>query len=968
MAPNSGPVLALGTCDPNARVSSPPDPRVASAVRQIRRVMLPMPTTILKTTLPIVCVLAATGCWQNSDSLNEERQIAATAQSCMSCHNGSSHNDYAGPGMENPHPFNGAGTLLCTECHGGDGTGADMLASHVPPPPEIGDRDFRTHDETAYFNRLTLVGLDTYNDYTVGSTTYTALDYLRFVNPGDLRVTTASLGCGSCHAPHSDLVSHSLLATSAGILSGALFAVGVESVVPGSVNLYEDTAADLAFRPVIDPDFVFDASRIGAVSELVQYPVFSVAGALGANDIFENPLYDAAALSADVLADGRVVSGSPLANLFHEQVAFTCGNCHLGSAGANNRYGDFRSSGCTSCHMRSALDGRDNSTDPNLNKLEPLNVDQIQAPERPHVDRHIIRSVAKTIQSGETITGIDDYTCAGCHQGSNRTVMQFWGIRLDQNQDLKNNVQYPTNPVTHVRTHNDARLFDPIVGNNTFNGRNANQYILEEDYDGDGRDDTPPDVHYAAGMGCIDCHGSHDLHGGSVTDPSNERIFSRQEQGVAIQCESCHGTVDTYATVAVGADYAGTLTDLVTDSEGNLLRHVRRTDPGEFFLTSRLTGNVHYIPQTKDVVSPSTKINPLTGEVIYNAKASYAMGRDDNNAATGLGPQQAGTAANGFSHGDNMSCVSCHASWTNNCIGCHLKGEYDDDDNFSNITGDRIVFNEANADFVYQSPVMFQLGVDTRGKISPMAGNTDMWFQWFDERGDASDIFTFSTRNAQGANPTQATNPAMNHNAMMPHSIRGKVDSENEGPRYCVACHLTQDAITNFGPQYDAFRTAMATDDFASLDFPTLATHIGANPGNQLNSPFWVHMVAGLGSGLFLFDENGCPVNLIDNNANRFGCDGTAPAAAFDPANVAYNLDKIVNADGTTAGGNNHPFVENAAQGAALRSDPTSAGFSGPLGQTLLDALTNPTTGIVLDSWINADGVPEGGAGVIITP
>lgn len=28
----------------------------------------------------------------------------------------------------------------------------------------------------------------------------------------------------------------------------------------------------------------------------------------------------------------------------------------------------------------------------------------------------------------------------------------------------------------------------------------------------DDADDTPPDVHYEAGMGCIDCHGSADLH------------------------------------------------------------------------------------------------------------------------------------------------------------------------------------------------------------------------------------------------------------------------------------------------------------------------------------------------------------------------------------------------------------------------------------------------------------------------
>ena len=58
-------------------------------------------------------------------------------ESCMACHNGSTHNDYAGPGMENPHPFGGAATLLCTQCHGGDPVAQSAEAAHVPPPPEL---------------------------------------------------------------------------------------------------------------------------------------------------------------------------------------------------------------------------------------------------------------------------------------------------------------------------------------------------------------------------------------------------------------------------------------------------------------------------------------------------------------------------------------------------------------------------------------------------------------------------------------------------------------------------------------------------------------------------------------------------------------------------------------------------------------------------------------------------------------
>lgn len=191
---------------------------------------------------------------------------------------------------------------------------------------------------------------------------------------------------------------------------------------------------------------------------------------------------------------------------------------------------------------------------------------------------------------------------------------------------------------------------------------------------------------------------------------------------------------------------------------------------------------------------------------------------------------------------------------------------------------------------------------------------------------------------------------------MMPHSIRGRVDDDNEGPRYCVACHLTTQAMTDWGPEYADFRDALAIGDYASLDYPLLAQHIGANPGNQENSPFWVHMVAGLGTGLFLFDEDGCAVNPIDTNPDRFGCDGTAPAdTPFDPTSVAYDIDRIVNPDGTSVGSNNHPLLEPGV-GPNLRDGAADPNLSGPLGATLIEALTDPLTGIILDSWIDADG------------
>ncbi len=885
---------------------------------------------------------------------------AVTAQSCMTCHNGSGDDDYGGPGLENPHPFATAANLQCTACHGGNGNGDEKVDSHVPPPPEIGNKQNLVDDAHAYFNRLTLAGIDKFPDYQVGGQTYTSLDYLQFINPGDLRVVSQGRGCGQCHDDHSEFMARNVLATETGFFSGSQYLLGVENAVPANQGLYLDTAADLAFRAQTDPGFASATPEVGIVSEVIEVPVYSVHGKKAPDQLYQNFQITAASLANDQLPNNQVVTDSHLAHLFIEQVSFTCGDCHLGSAGANNRAGDFRSSGCTACHMPYSLGGRSGSNDPNIKKNEPLDPDDIDAPERAHVRQHRIRSVSKTLPGGVKVKGIDDHTCAGCHQGSNRTVMQYWGIRLDQNADVVNGDQYPANPVKFKTTHNDKRLFDPVVGNHTFNGRNGNQYLVFEDYDNDGRDDTPADVHYEAGMGCIDCHGGYDLHGGDVTDPAGPRIRSRMEQVVGIRCVDCHGTIDAYAPTAQGIAWNGQAADLAMDSKGRPLDHVMREADGNVYLYSRLTGKRHFVRQTRDVIADNGKLDPFTQQPVYNAKASYSMGRADADPSNGIGSQQTGGALNGFSHTDDMTCQVCHASWTNTCMGCHLKGKYDTGNNFSNITGERIVYEQANADFVYQSPLYFQLGVGADNKIGNISANTKVFYQYRDINGDFSKIFSFTDRSGGGNNPSAGT-PSLSHNVLMAHSIRGKVETKNEGPRYCVACHLTEDGLANWGAEYDAFRTALASRNYGALDYQLLKTHFGKNPGNQLDSPLWVNMVAGLGTGLFAFDKDGAAVNPLDTNPNRIGSNGVAPASIWDPANITRDLDRIVEASGVSNGSNGH-MLFNPGQGPNLRDGSLDPDKCGPLGTTLIQALTDPANGIVLNAWIDADGQLRGDA------
>jgi hypothetical protein len=901
--------------------------------------------------------------------------------SCMRCHNGDQQGEtYKGEGITNPHPFGAANYLSCVNCHGGDPNAGTKETAHVPRPPAIGDDLQLQNNAESYFNFLTHAGLDKVQPYNgPNGQNYTGVDYLQFINPGDMRVMEAGRSCGAagCHnGEHATWVPRGIIATEAGFYSATMFAVGVPNENTQYDGWYGDTASEYGFRAISDPDFVYTGNEIGRVGGLYEFP--ERAGYPN-GEIYNNNQYDSnqlpnlvyAATVGDNYANS-IQNNTVLEYLVQEIVAITCGDCHLGHRGANNRYADFRSSGCSACHMKYSMDGRSRSTDPNVNRLEPANADAIAAPEDSHPKSHQITNVAKILPNGGFLQGTDDTACVGCHQGSNRTVLQYWGIRLDQNKDLVNNFQYPANPVTFVNTAQDPRLFDAAVNNNTFNGRDADQYILFEDYEGDGRDDTPPDLHHAAGMGCIDCHGSRDVHNGTPGDASSGWIVSREDQAVKIQCASCHGGGDEKASYIPCTDYNGNNANCAYDLAGNPLRNVTVDGNGDFWVTSRVTGNRHFVPQTYDTIRQNNKINPQTGALIYSAKASYAMGRADGNNATGIGPlqQDPNLYSPGFSHLDGntaIECQACHAGWQNNCIGCHLAPGYDNNVAnyfFSNTTGERIILFQAAADFTYISPLQFNLGVGSRNMIATNGPGMKMFWRYDNDlNNNESNVLGFTDRRGNGNNPNvggRGAFPALPHNKIQAHTIRGRIDANNEAGHQCNSCHLNVDMVNNFGADYAAFWADYNNRNYANFDFNLLQEHIGQNPNNHLNSPYYVHMAAGLGTGLYLFDAQGCPVNPLDANPNRFYCND-APANLFDLNNVVYDLDRVAESlTGVENISTGHPFLDGGTS--ALRIGANAPDLAGTLGRQLLEKLADPNVGLVLDSWVDSDTNAQGGA------
>lgn len=902
------------------------------------------------------------------------------ASTCMTCHNGSEREDYIGTGMQNPHPFAGARFISCVTCHGGDPTATSPEDAHIPRPIEILDNLQLANDAVSYQHYLTHTGVEDMGNYQVGAQTFEPIDWLQFVNPGAVAVVERGRGCATsgCHTELGEWMATSVMTTAAGMASAIADASGAANAFPERVDWYSDTAADYGFRAAVDPAFALTDDPFGPVGSILRLPEKA---AYQVGDIFNNPLYESGGLADDVVAasdgtvhQGQLLTGSPLHDLLVVGTSQACGHCHLSGRGRNRSAGDFRSSGCSACHMDYDLVGRSQSRDPNVQIDEPINPDAIRAPENAHPTAHLIVSAAEVLPSGEVVRGVDDRTCGTCHRQSHDTMLEFSGIRVDQHEDVVNQRQHPADPVNFQNSANEQRLFDPGQQNQTYQGMNVNQLLPFEDYDADGRDDTPADIHHERGLSCIDCHGGSDAHNGAPGDALSGALFSRARQAVAIACESCHGDIEQYAATTPCRNTLDEDSQCVVDRRGNALEHVFRDESGDYWLRSRQVGRLHYIAQTRDVVVDSGRLHPVTGLAVYNARASYAMGRADGDPDTGIGPQQGdgSLVTAGFSHSDRMDCVSCHASWNNQRFGEFLELYYDaNPQNFfiSPIDGQRTALFAPDRQFIYASPIPFFLGVGSRGLVTQTGPEIQLLFQQEqDLNGNSSRVFAFTDRRGNGNNPGydgRGPFAALGHGPVMAHTIRGRPNESFEGARQCVACHLNSEQMNEFGVAYGAFIDSMNNAQVGDLDFNMLQTHIGRNTGNELNSPIFVHMAAGLGTGLWYFDADGCPVNPGDDNRDHVTCNGSAPADIFDPARVVFALDQPGSWTGVANASNHQPAASAARTNdiAALRDGAHNPAMPGPLGASLSQKLADPNAGLILDSWIDANGNPRGQAG-----
>lgn len=163
-------------------------------------------------------------------------------------------------------------------------------------------------------------------------------------------------------------------------------------------------------------------------------------------------------------------------------------------------------------------------------------------------------------------------------------------------------------------------------------------------------------IHVDKGMHCVDCHFEQDSHG-------NGHLYGEVAQAVEIDCVDCHGTVDSYPSLKTSGPAA--------PPEGTDLSRLRTQDGrarfewrgAKLFQRSALWPDKEWeVSLVKDSVNPN---HPK-----FNPKAAYAKTVSNNTETKEWG---SGVAAENRAHkNENMTCYTCHTSWTTSCGGCHL--------------------------------------------------------------------------------------------------------------------------------------------------------------------------------------------------------------------------------------------------------------------------------------------------------
>ena len=714
--------------------------------------------------------------WMDQTQADADRK----SRGCLECHAGSE------PMHTSPNVV-----LGCTDCHGGNATpGLTQHKAHVEPRnPVFWQSSANPNDSSVLLN-------------------HESAEFIQFVNPGDLRV--ADKACGLCHGEIVRNVGHSMMRHGAMLWGAALYnngaypdknyrfgqAYGLDGVplrLDSPIPVTPEMTQAHGILPFLDPLPRFALSQ---PSNLLR--IFERGGEkqnqLGNPNPFEPPGKPLRRLSERGMGTLNRIDPVFL-NLqktrLHDPL--------LDFMGSNNHPGDYRSSGCTACHVVYAND-RSPTHSGWYSKFGHQGLSfsddkAIRKDERGHPIKHQFTRAIPTAQ------------CMNCHmhQG-NLFVNPYLGyIWWDQESDGE--FMYPKqqkNPtdaemVRGVQNNPEAAAARGLWGNLEFLEKVAelNPQLKQTqfaDYHGHGwvfravfkkdrqgnlvdlednkiAHDDPmkfakavhlKDAHLAKGMQCADCHFQADVHG-------NGLLYGEPRAATTIECIDCHGTVNARPTLVTSGN--GGQIDLRASNTPHGPRFYWESD--KLFQRSTMTPDLRWeVPQTIDTIDPKSSH--------YNAKSAYAKTLRRDGAVWGDVPDS--DCKRSLAHDNsNISCQVCHSSWATSCFGCHLPMKANQRvalNKFEGVTTRN--FTSYNPQVVRDD--VFQLGVDSTVKSNRLAvlrsssavivGSQNANREWI-----YSQQQTVSAEGYSG----QAFNPHF------PHTTSGKGTTKT-----CTDCHVAK--------------------------------------------------------------------------------------------------------------------------------------------------------------------------------
>lgn len=513
------------------------------------------------------------------------RQTAADArfksESCIHCHTDVGH----------MHPINSV-NIGCTDCHGGDATKFDIKGSHVWPK----------------FPEAWKGSANPVRSYTLLN--HESPEFIRFMNPGDLR--TAHVACGQCHANEVLQLRKSMMTHGCMLWGAALYnnggtdekrsRYGESYSMNGAPQIMQTVPAPTEYEikykgvlPFLQPLIPYQISQPGNVLRIFERGGRFKAE-VGIPEILEEPGRPRERLSVRGLGTENrtdpVFIGLSKTRLLDPTLNFL---------GTNDHAGDYRSSGCSGCHVLYANDRSETAS----GFLAKYGNGGTAAAERDEWVQYIDPTIPKD-EPGHPIQHkfelrMPTSQCMVCHVHPGTNVLNSYLGYMWWDNETDGELMYPEeqkhltaedymratefNPneaaargnwsdpeflanVTDLNPHLEHTQFADFHGHgwvyravfkkdrsgmlldwrnevipeveNEQLQRAVEPTTMSEKQNGKCRPDAPVhlmDIHMEKGMHCSDCHYYQDGHG-------NTKLYGEVRAAIEIQCIDCHGTAE----------------------------------------------------------------------------------------------------------------------------------------------------------------------------------------------------------------------------------------------------------------------------------------------------------------------------------------------------------------------------------------------------------------------------------------